>query len=140
MKKYLTVNGSKAWISYKDNLADARQSANNICDRSEEILVREIDDMTDHTRVFVENEYHDDIIGIDNRIDEVLESYGLTFEPSGSKSYSFIGGLFQGDKNVAAVYPKCFYIRDSMFAMNAVTLGLIKDIQDKKSHELDFPY
>lgn len=137
MKKFLTLNGSKAWISYKEGLAEARQSAINICDHSEEVLVREIDDMTDHTRVFVENEYYDGVIEVDNRIDEVLGRFGLTFEPSGSKAYSFIGGIFQGNKNIVAVYPKCFYIRDSMFAMNAATLGLIKDIQDRYSNELD---
>ena len=137
MKKFLTINGSKAWISYKDNLAEARQSAVNICDHSEEVLVREIDDMTDHTRVIIQNEYHDSLMEVDNRIDEVLELYGLTFQPSKGTSYHFLGGIFRGDKNVAAIYPKCFYIRDSSFALNSLTLGLIKDIQSVYNSQLD---
>ena len=137
MKKFLTINGSKAWISYKDNLAEARHSAVNICDHSEEVLVREIDDMTDHTRVIIQNEYHDSLMEVDNRIDEVLELYGLTFQPSKGTSYHFLGGIFRGDRNVAAIYPKCFYIRDSSFALNSVTLSLIKDIQSVYNSQLD---
>ena len=136
MKKFLTINGSKAWISYKDNLAEARQSAVNICDHSEEVLVREIDDMIDHTRVIFHGE-PTSLMYVDNRIDEVLELYGLTFQPSKGKSYHFLGGIFQGDKNVAAIYPKCFYIRDSSFPLNSVTLSLIRDIQSVYNSQLD---
>lgn len=60
MKKFITINGKKAWITEKKSMEDARQSAINICDHSEEVIVREITELTDYTKV-IENKpsyYH----------------------------------------------------------------------------------
>lgn len=54
MKKYITINGKRVTITERINMEAARQSAINICDHSKEILVREFDEITDHTRPFIE--------------------------------------------------------------------------------------
>jgi len=51
-KKFITINGSRCWITEKKSLAEAIHSAKNICDHSEEIIVREIKDFTDYTRIY----------------------------------------------------------------------------------------
>lgn len=52
MKKFITINGKKAWITERNSMEDARQSAINICDHSKEVVVREIKELTDHTKTF----------------------------------------------------------------------------------------
>ena len=63
-------------------------------------------------------------------IDDQLKDFNYYLSlPSPKLSYGFIGGLWQGDKNLAAIYDKCFYIRDYTFPVNDRTLTLIKSIQ-----------
>jgi len=52
MRKFITINGKKSWISERKNLDAAIISAQNICDHSEEIIVREITDFTDYSKVY----------------------------------------------------------------------------------------
>lgn len=52
MKTFITINGKKAWITERKSMEDARQSAINICDHSNEVIVREIKELTDHTKTF----------------------------------------------------------------------------------------
>jgi len=52
MKKFITINGDKAWITQRKDLESAITSAQNICDHSKEVIVREITHFTDHTRVY----------------------------------------------------------------------------------------
>lgn len=49
MKKFITINGTKAWITERKSMEDAVTSAVNVCDHSKEIIVREITDLTDYT-------------------------------------------------------------------------------------------
>jgi len=51
MKRFITINGTHAWITEREDLASARHSAINICDHSKEIIVREISEITDYTKV-----------------------------------------------------------------------------------------
>lgn len=51
-KLFLTINGKSAWISERETIDDAIQSAINICDHSEEVIVREIDTFTDYSKVY----------------------------------------------------------------------------------------
>jgi hypothetical protein len=74
MKTYITINGKKATITERKNMEAARQSAINICDHSKEIIVREVDEITDYTKVFENNPvYYTQMQGI---IDEVVDKYG----------------------------------------------------------------
>lgn len=50
MKTFITINGTKAIIQNFKDLAEARQSAINFCDHSEEVLVREITELKDYTK------------------------------------------------------------------------------------------
>lgn len=52
MKKFITINGNKAWITEKVSISKAIDSAQNICDHSKEIIVREVTEITDYTFVF----------------------------------------------------------------------------------------
>lgn len=73
MKKFITINGKKAWITERDSMEEARQSAINICDHSKEVVVREIEELTDHTKIF-ENKpsyYH----LMKDLIDETVERF-----------------------------------------------------------------
>lgn len=62
MKKFITINGPKSWISERKSLADAVTSAQNICDHSHEIIVREVVDFTDHTREYENQNAKDDLV------------------------------------------------------------------------------
>jgi len=74
MKKYITINGKNVTITEKKNMESARQSAINICDHSKEILVREFEEITDHTKVFEEQPvYYTQMQCI---IKEVVDRYG----------------------------------------------------------------
>lgn len=54
MKIFLVINGAKAWITERKTMESAVQSAVNLCDHSYEIIVREIEEFTDYTKVFKE--------------------------------------------------------------------------------------
>lgn len=128
MPKFITINGTKAWMTNRDSLVEARQSAINICDHSEEVLVRPIEDFIDHTREYY-NKPVDDILD-DTEINEVMKIYGVTFRKSEESPYDFIGGLFSmNDESAVAIYDKCFYIRNFHFPLNDKTLLLIKSLQ-----------
>lgn len=73
MKKFITINGKKAWITERESMEEARNSAINICDHSEEVIVREIKHITDHTKEF-ENKpsYYQLMKGL---IDETVERF-----------------------------------------------------------------
>jgi len=49
MKKFITINGTSAFVSEHDSIEEAIASAQNVCDHSKEILVREIESCRDHT-------------------------------------------------------------------------------------------
>ena len=51
MKKYITINGKTVTITERKDMEAAIQSAINICNHSEEVLVREFEEITDHTKV-----------------------------------------------------------------------------------------
>ena len=128
MPKFITINGTKAWISNKDSIVEARTSAINICDHSEEVIVRPVEDFTDHTREYY-NKPADDILD-DFEMSEVMKIYGLRLVKNGRNDTSFIGGLFNlEDENVASIFKGSFYIRDSSFPLNTKTLLLIKSLQ-----------
>jgi hypothetical protein len=55
MKKFITINGKKATIAQRPSLSKAIESAENICDHSKEIIVREIQSITDHTKEIEES-------------------------------------------------------------------------------------
>ena len=48
METYLFINGGKAWISNKEDMEHAKQSAINVCDHSNEVIVRKITNFTDY--------------------------------------------------------------------------------------------
>ena len=50
--KFITINGSKVWITEKENLQAAINSAQNICDHSKVIIVREVTEFTDYTKEY----------------------------------------------------------------------------------------
>jgi hypothetical protein len=52
MKTFIILNGKHLRLIERTSLADAKESAYNICDHSKEVIVREFDDITDHTKVF----------------------------------------------------------------------------------------
>jgi len=52
MKKFITINGTNCWITEKKSLEDAINSARNICDHSEEVIVREVKNFTDYTKEY----------------------------------------------------------------------------------------
>lgn len=52
MRKFIVINGTKAWICERKTLADAVQSAQNICDHSKEVIVREVKQFTDYSRIY----------------------------------------------------------------------------------------
>lgn len=54
MKKFITINGDRCWISERKSFEAAKMSAENICDHSQEVIVREIKDFVDYTRVYTE--------------------------------------------------------------------------------------
>tara|TARA_R110000796_G_scaffold59371_1_gene136798 strand:+ start:6885 stop:7289 length:405 start_codon:yes stop_codon:yes gene_type:complete len=128
MPKFITINGTKAWISNKDSMVEARTSAINICDHSEEVIVRPIEDFTDYTREYY-NKPADDILDY-TEIDEVMKIYGLSFTKSDDSSHGFVGGLFsRADSSTVAIFDKCFYVRNPQFPLNDKTLLLIKALQ-----------
>jgi len=126
MEKFITINGDRAWVSEKKSLEDARQSAINISDHNKEIIVRPIEQLTDHTRVY-QNKPVDDILD-DFEISEAMRIYGLGFTKSNNNG--FVGGLFnlKGD-SIVAIFDACFYVRGHEFPLNTKTLLLIKSLQ-----------
>jgi len=127
MRKYIIINGTKAWISEREDISAARQTAINICDHSEEVLVRELTEFTDHTKTYV-NKTVDGILD-DTEMEEVMSKYGLTFSPAVSRDYAFTGGLFCSGINVISIHKECFYVRINTFPLNNETIALIKSIQ-----------
>tara|TARA_S200002703_G_scaffold10590_1_gene9917 strand:- start:3088 stop:3384 length:297 start_codon:yes stop_codon:yes gene_type:complete len=73
MKQFITINGKKAWITERNSMEDARQSAINICDHSKEVVVREIEELTDHTKVFENKPSYYNLMK--NLIDETVERF-----------------------------------------------------------------
>jgi alanine racemase len=52
MKKFIIINGTKVRIIERISMDKAIESAENTCDHSKEIIVREITEITDHTKVY----------------------------------------------------------------------------------------
>ncbi len=55
MKTFITINGQKAWIHEKKSMQKAIESAQNVCDHSKEIIVRQITEITDYTKIYTNN-------------------------------------------------------------------------------------
>ena len=55
-KKYIVINGSDAWLMERRDKDSAIQSATSVCDHSKEIIVREVEEFTDYTRIFINKE------------------------------------------------------------------------------------
>jgi len=125
MENFITINGSKAWMHTKEDLVAAREAAINMCDHSEEVIVRPISEFTDYNKKV-------DIISNDE-VDRIMKSYGLTFtKHTETSTYGFVGGLFDDKSNpMATIFNKCFYTMSSMFPLNSDTLALIKALQFK---------
>jgi len=47
MKKFIIINGKQVFVINKTNIQDAKHAAINLCDHSKEIIVREIEHITD---------------------------------------------------------------------------------------------
>lgn len=56
MKKFITINGTNVYINERKNINEAIISAQNICDHSKEIIVREVKHFTDYTKIY-ENQF-----------------------------------------------------------------------------------
>ena len=74
MKKYITINGKTVTITERKDMEAAIQSAINICNHSEEVLVREFEEITDHTKVFEEQPVY--CTQMQDIINEVVDKYG----------------------------------------------------------------
>ena len=125
MKKFITINGDKAWVSERETLELARQSAINISDHSKEIIVREVDSFTDYSMVYEEKTILSKI-----EMYEVMDLYKLSFSEANDHGYGFIGGLFNHkDENLVGIFDECFYVRSHTFPLNTKILLLIKSLQ-----------
>lgn len=74
MKKFITINGKRATITERKTLDDARTSAINVCDHSKEIIVRELEEITDYTKAIEEQPVY--YTQMQDIINEVVEKYG----------------------------------------------------------------
>ena len=52
MKRYIIINGTTAMIVERKSIDAARDTAINLCDHSQEIIVREITELTDYSKVY----------------------------------------------------------------------------------------
>ena len=53
MKKYIIINGKQVYIIERRTKEKAIEYAENVMNHSHEIIVREIENITDHTKVFI---------------------------------------------------------------------------------------
>ena len=49
MKKYLIINGLRAFVISSTGLARAEQTAKNYCDLAKEVIVREVNKFNDYS-------------------------------------------------------------------------------------------
>lgn len=56
MKTFIVVNGKHLRIIERETMDQAKEFAVNFMDHSKEIIVREIETITDHTKVYVNQE------------------------------------------------------------------------------------
>jgi len=52
-KKFIIINGKEVQIIERINLDAAKQTAINICDHSKEIIVRQIENITDYSIEYI---------------------------------------------------------------------------------------
>ena len=50
MKKFIIINGKSARIIQRESLDMAKQTAENICDHSKEVIVREVTEVIDNSK------------------------------------------------------------------------------------------
>lgn len=53
MKKFIIINGTTTKIIERENLESAIMTAENLSDHSKEIIVREVKEFTDYSKVYV---------------------------------------------------------------------------------------
>ena len=53
MKTFIIINGSIVQLIERPSIELACQTAQNVCDHSKEIIVREITKVTDYTYIFI---------------------------------------------------------------------------------------
>lgn len=131
MKKFITINGRKAWINNRKDLVAARESAINICDHSEEVIVRPIDELTDYTKEYVNNDGYLSVEDI--KVKLFLRNIILRKAPSRISS-GFVAVLFDGEDDVVYIYQECFYVKFKDFRLDDDILKIIKSIQFHHEH------
>lgn len=129
MPKFIILNGDKASVIERKGIKEARQTAINLCDHSEEVLVRPLADITDYTRVYQNIPVDAGDIFDDPEIENELRAWDVQFQLSGETSYGFIGNLIRNDKSVVDIYTSTFYVNNPTFPINPTTFKLIKSLQ-----------
>lgn len=52
MKHYIIINGTQAWVIKRKSMKEARKAAENTCDLSLEVIVRELKHFTIYSKEF----------------------------------------------------------------------------------------
>lgn len=100
MKNFIIINGTKAYQIERETKEEGLTFAQNFMDHSEEVIIREVNSFTDHTKVFEElkdptvqkeewNEVHHSVVeritnqqwensisGVSNKVSEIEEELG----------------------------------------------------------------
>jgi hypothetical protein len=69
------------------------------------------------------------LIELQTELEADLEAKDLEFIKCGNTIKGKLGELYLGDKMVVEVYQNTFYVHDSVFGINPVTIKLINRIQ-----------
>jgi len=51
----------------------------------------------------------------------------------GESSYGMVGHLFRNGELAVLIFPKCFYVENKEFSLNAETLSIIAELQELKA-------